>query len=416
MSADSLVYEYYVGKMFVNKYVTKLPCFLETYSIYHYSSEYVYKTLKKEKTNNSDTLKNGGLTVFENFNNYVYQSCDDPTKICILIQHLNNPITLDTFLKKRYSNYVLLTLLLQIYLPLGELMNNFTHNDLHTKNILLYKVPNNKYIEMTYILRDGAKITFKTQYIVKIIDYGRAFFKDMNSDESSEKLFNLILHDERCKNIFNSKHKTTGDLNREKLVNIGYGFFEETVTADDYFINSFIGNISKDLWLAHMIKYKIMSGERANTPINKKLIDLFTNIVIKLDDDDEDDRYIGYPIKTEDCVKFEKANNELKSCNVKMFSDNLVKIYNELKVSINEYFNIYDTNYTTDKCEGKMTIYLDLTKDIDFQLTRLTFDRPIILDEENDEPLMVAGKTKKRNKKRHKKTKKTKKKQTKKRH
>lgn len=47
--SDNLAYEYYVGKQFINQYVKKLPCFLETYKIYQYSNIEVYYKLKDKK-------------------------------------------------------------------------------------------------------------------------------------------------------------------------------------------------------------------------------------------------------------------------------------------------------------------------------------------------------------------------------
>jgi len=44
-TADNLVYEYLVGKLFLNKFILKLPFFLETYHLYKFKSEYYYSEL-----------------------------------------------------------------------------------------------------------------------------------------------------------------------------------------------------------------------------------------------------------------------------------------------------------------------------------------------------------------------------------
>jgi len=46
-TADNLVYEYLVGKLFLNKFILKLPFFLETYHLYKFKSEYYYSELKE---------------------------------------------------------------------------------------------------------------------------------------------------------------------------------------------------------------------------------------------------------------------------------------------------------------------------------------------------------------------------------
>lgn len=358
--ADNLAYEYYVGKMYINNLIQKLPCFLETYKIYFYKNTNIYNNLLNNKQNLAETLQSGGfLHLNDTLNDYVVQSCINPTKLSILIQHLEKPMSLDDYIRDdECSNYILLTLLLQIYLPLGKLMNEFTHNDLHTNNILLYKVPNNKYIEMTYKLEDGTDITFKTKYIAKIIDYGRCYFK--KGDISSEKYINLVK-----KYMAQIKGKPIRSITDDDLALVGYSFFENYLNEDNFYISSLTGNISKDLWCAYIINDYIIKEfiyVDITNEFDNKFVSLFKNIIV----DAVQKFYMGNPIKTEDCSNFSVDENS--SCNVFMFSNNLVKLFKEFQNDITNDLNI---EFTESIMEGNMIIYMDLTKPIDYQLTYL---------------------------------------------
>jgi hypothetical protein len=72
--------------------------------------------------------------------------------------------------------------LYQIYYPLVQLGDKYTHNDLHRNNVFLYKPYDGKrYIRMKYH-RNGQIFEFGSEFIVKIIDYGRNYFKNENID------------------------------------------------------------------------------------------------------------------------------------------------------------------------------------------------------------------------------------------
>ena len=60
---------------------------------------------------------------------------------------------------------------------------DFTHYDLHLDNILVFEPYLEKYIEFKYTLPSGKIITFKSKYVCKIIDYGRCYFNDKDSNE-----------------------------------------------------------------------------------------------------------------------------------------------------------------------------------------------------------------------------------------
>ena len=166
VKSDNLVYEYMVGQ-YLNKLNKKHICFLETYGIYTFAH---LNPLSKN-------------TLIENFklltaddNSMLTTGCQSPNGIALLIQNFNG-ITLAEFLniklinrlsdaKKRTKpdmfnslktqleenlipllNNELLNILCQVYLPLSELKETFTHYDLHHSNILIYEPYPDHYIE-----------------------------------------------------------------------------------------------------------------------------------------------------------------------------------------------------------------------------------------------------------------------------
>ena len=77
----------------------------------------------------------------------------------------------------------------------------FTHYDLHMGNVLLYEPVKGKYIEYHYH-NDSEEVVFKSNYIVKIIDYGRSFFKDNSSETgSTEKIMKHICETPECNSV-----------------------------------------------------------------------------------------------------------------------------------------------------------------------------------------------------------------------
>jgi len=183
-NADNLLYEYVVGQV-INKYfINRFPCFIETYGHYKYIGD--RERLQATGPGKID-LSQILIPYDENFTP-IDESCRSSIDMCILMQHIkgassladkvytefdrqNNPKKDIAFLKND-----LLYSLFQIYYPLTMLKNNFTHYDLHGDNVIMYKPVEGKYIQYHYHYPDGTKVSFKCQYISKIIDYGRSFF------------------------------------------------------------------------------------------------------------------------------------------------------------------------------------------------------------------------------------------------
>lgn len=164
---DNLMYEFYITK-YLNKQCLNVPCFLETYAVFDGSKWPKYK-LKRE------------ITV-------------DDKDTAIMIEYVEGQ-TLHDYISKRLLTYEeLLRVLLLLYMFLSNTKDEFTHYDLHAKNIMIVKT--DKYIEYT---NDNEFICI-SRYYPKIIDYGRSHLKGKSR----------VFIDSMIKNSF---YKTTKHIN-----------------------------------------------------------------------------------------------------------------------------------------------------------------------------------------------------------
>ena len=196
-TADNLVYEGLVG-LFLNKKGKLFPCFLETYGIYQYNPK-LYKYFKDKDQIEKDKITKHGLNKIKiNNTNFSLEACDNSLHKAVLIQHIKDATTLSDLLELNKNDHEfmeneLLYILFQIYIPLSQLAKKFTHYDLHANNVLLYTPSEHKYIIYHYHLNNGLYISFKSKYIVKIIDYGRSYFGKNNSElGNSLNIYNQV--------------------------------------------------------------------------------------------------------------------------------------------------------------------------------------------------------------------------------
>lgn len=180
--ADNLVYEYIVGTKFVNRMIRRFPCFLETYGLYFYKSPIYWRMMREHQPHWKNILDRLELQKSINYK----KACEQSTYAAILIQHISASSVLDDFISGGYFNnviqYDLIYVLFIIYQALSSLSKQFTHYDLHANNVLLYEPTPGKYIQYNYHLEGGEIISFRCRYIPKIIDYGRSFFDNGNTN------------------------------------------------------------------------------------------------------------------------------------------------------------------------------------------------------------------------------------------
>jgi len=225
-----------------------------------------YNYLKKQKSNHIEMFKNK-FKIVELDKSGLISSCVDPTQICINIQYIKDSKTLYYHIGKNMRSnpipffcYELINILYQVYMPLAMMSRNFTHYDLHSKNVLLYYIGDDKYIYYYYHLPDGTTTSFKSQYLVKLIDYGRSFFDDPSNPSvfgNSARLYNLIC--ETCRECGSSE---------------GYQWFR--TTRNTQYIHSQKSNASHDLRLLNDLRE---DASDKLIPTNSE-ISLFLNKVV----------------------------------------------------------------------------------------------------------------------------------------
>jgi hypothetical protein len=243
---------------------------------------------------------------------------------------------------------------------------NFTHYDLHHGNVQLYKVGSDHYVEYHYHLSDGSVTSFKSEYLVKIIDYGRSFFNDDSNPGvfgNSQRIFT-----ELCRYCIKC-----GEDN-------GYAWFEEA--KNDYFIHSQQSNVSHDLRLLNEVKNTITAQKRKKRMEGTAISDdeeliHFLNLLIY------DDDFGTKPIrKTETDYDTDVINNVM---------DAFEKL-NE--IILREKFVNYNTTFYETKTKiGEMHIYGD--RPLEFQ----SFHKSPRQIEARNRAIEGLGKSKKRKRK-----------------
>lgn len=232
-AADNLMYEYDVG-LFINKMAKKYPCFVETYGLYRIDD--ATHTSVKNKTMNAKTLQK-----FKQQSQVDYAvGCVDSRLNCVLTQHIKDADTLFNLCQHPvFLTRDLLYSLAQVYLPLCALGDTFTHYDLHLSNILLYRPRPRTYIQYHYNITGLGTVTFKCGYMVKIIDYGRSYFKDSET-HNSKKIYNTIIGKRECQN----SHLK------------GFEWLEnQPLTANNFYIDAARPNVSHDLRALKIIQF-----------------------------------------------------------------------------------------------------------------------------------------------------------------
>jgi hypothetical protein len=339
--SDNLYFEWYIGHHFINELILKFPCFIETYSLGYYVTPEYYDLFKT-----SDTVTRVPHDIFEEDTKFVFtnthtnmqanMSCITPTQFCVLTQHMNNPTSLKHFIRQHKTteygfNIDMLQIFLQIFIPLGKLAHRFTHNDLHHNNVLLYTIPNKQYIILKYTFDNGQPaIEIKTRYVVKIIDYGRAYYYSSPTNSSAHFFHQLS---QECK--MNQKDN-------------GYNWFRNPIEHFGY-TSQTRGNISKDLWLPGLFYIHCIESNdyyQGTEQVTQEFMRALSIITLG-----NAKRY-GAIKPTNTCV----PNT---TCNVLTFMNSLCRIYTK---NIRYIQQKYD-EYLTGKCIGQLTIFADdLTK------------------------------------------------------
>lgn len=235
---DNLMYEYLVGQ-YINKLNDIYPCFIQTYDLYVYANNDTYERMKNKQGNPSDLTS---LTISDKKLN---TACIKGKHLALLIEYLPNIKSMSYMLKTNENNFLehdIFTSLYQIYFVLKKLKNNFTHYDLHTDNVQIYKVPDNKYIHYYYGIIGKNVTSFKSKYLVKIIDYGHSYFHG-----------SVNIYEEICNNMITPACNKK-DTCRKCGYDCGFHWLLPSLIKQDPYISASIFNPSHDLLLLNYIK------------------------------------------------------------------------------------------------------------------------------------------------------------------
>ena len=195
---DSLPYEFSVG-MFLNKQRMYFPCFLQTHTLLEFgitdsghTSKHLFNKFTKNKSLMTDkTMKKKLENILSSINqtdkNILNErACENKDNYGILLDYVEGE-TLYNIQDNLDDEQETYHILFQIYAVLYALTGEYSHNDLHAKNVMIYEKKDTVF-RFTYnnvqIANDKGKnspssISFTSKYLVKIIDYGRGIIPEM---------------------------------------------------------------------------------------------------------------------------------------------------------------------------------------------------------------------------------------------
>tara|TARA_B100001063_G_scaffold227737_1_gene238502 strand:- start:1419 stop:2807 length:1389 start_codon:yes stop_codon:yes gene_type:complete len=234
---DNIVYEFEVG-LFINEHFRPCyPCFLQTYDLIHAEdSNKIQSYIKKKDLLKPQTEENQRKETFSTLKVILPNAidstdpstCENKHNYVVKIQYVSNGETLyDLLSKSVLDEYDINAILMQIYAPLyhiNEIKKKtiFIHNDLHFNNIFVIKLKEPIHIEYTFSSTTTTTITttITTQYLVKMIDYGRChipetkefqtFYDGLNEEKESYQSYLIncgmrhVLYKSDDLHVFNS--------------------------------------------------------------------------------------------------------------------------------------------------------------------------------------------------------------------
>ena len=192
--SDNLMYEYRVG-LFLNTKLRQLPNFVATHAAFTYASEEAWKGMAAAHEQRSPVPADRCRSALRAAKFDMDLGCRMGTRVAVLVQNIHDPISLFELLRDQSARATLslvgniLPVLFQVYFALHALRDEFTHYDLHTENVLLYEPSRERHVEFEYRFGGGAEpLQFRSRYIAKIVDYGRSYFQDRSTGESSRQV------------------------------------------------------------------------------------------------------------------------------------------------------------------------------------------------------------------------------------
>jgi hypothetical protein len=209
---DNLIYEFLVG-LCVNKFSNYFPIFCQTYGICKYKNKSFVNEMNTQCRRFGEIIRfkddNNINNYLENFNTTdleqsIINGCLHRYELCLLLQYYDSIILEDLYNHNLTEKDIplineLISIFHFVFEALDKLKDMFTHYDLHTSNVLLYKIPNDEYVEIIYHDDTSREYHVKSRYIPIIIDFGHSFI-DCNQIDStintSDQIFNTVCNND----------------------------------------------------------------------------------------------------------------------------------------------------------------------------------------------------------------------------
>ena len=182
---DNLFHEWMAGIAVNKSMCNRFPCFVRTYGAF------------LEDTGGVPV--NGVPLRMLTTAPSIEQACLTAGKQAIMVEYVEG-ITFSELLKSNLNAGRIddiPQLLFQVYYALSALGDQFTHNDLHLKNVLVHRPHPSMSLAFEYVMPTGETVRFRCNYVAKIIDYGRCFVERI-ADEVDEIKTVPACTDSRC--------------------------------------------------------------------------------------------------------------------------------------------------------------------------------------------------------------------------
>jgi hypothetical protein len=258
-TTDNIMYEYTVGQH-INTLSVIYPCFIRTLGILKYKNELSLHTVL-----NTDVITKKMLQTMHPIKPSISTSCVSPTTLCVMIDDVYKGEPMREHMSVDFASTELLKMLFIVYHALSLNKNTFTHYDMHDENVMIYEpFPSSfffgggKVVQYHYHLPDDKVLIFSSQYIPKIIDYGRCYFK--NDTTTSE--------------IYRTKVCKTKTCIRKETCGTDRGYRNLSAKSKTKVIRASINNKSQDIRLLHIV-HRWMSKhmpDHALSKLTKKVV------------------------------------------------------------------------------------------------------------------------------------------------
>jgi hypothetical protein len=340
--ADNLMYEYEVGNKCVNHLCKYYPIFAQTYGIYLRSSSPNVFGENIEVPNRAFTKYLKKLEGNKVSLRYICKSTD---LLCLVGQYYNNFISFRRYIDFASVNDSLRNnlpfFLFQLYYSLHQCRKNFTHYDLHSRNFGVVPLQNNMYIQYQYVCNsleeggDPVVLEFKSEYIVKLLDYGRSFF--FYDNVSSTTLMKAARDIGECSSTYFNNNKQQM-INNQRADLILLSSFREDYTFNA--LNEYPGFQE----LIRKMKYNI---------------------------------FMNYTLTRDDRLRPEKPFNPDPNEPIYNVSDACYKFTQYLLTNTDNVININMEKYQNFQCLGTLRVYPNIEKQMEFHFSPREQQEPI---------------------------------------